>query len=109
LRLDRASQILLKSSVVEIVQATGSSVRLIYQPDGSDAGSMAGVKANDRFDHFTAGDHRPAWSEPCRIQPEFACANLRSATDQFVAEVLVSACCLQLPGNPEQIAPMAVG
>ena len=84
-------------------------MRLIYQPDGSDAGSMAGVKANDRFDHLTAGDYRPAGSERCRIQPEFAGANLRSATAQFMAKILVPTKGRQLPENPEQIAPMAVG
>jgi len=35
----------------------GRNVRLIYQPDGSDAGPIDRVKANDRFDDLTAGQY----------------------------------------------------
>jgi hypothetical protein len=69
----------------------GRSVRLIYQPDGSDAGPIDRVKANDRFDDLTAGQYRVAGSERRRIHPEFGCANLRSAMAQFTAKILVSA------------------
>jgi hypothetical protein len=87
----------------------GRSVRRADQPDGSDAGSVDRIKANDRFDDLLAGDDRPAGDECRGVHPELAGVHFRGATAQFVAEYRVSANSRELPGNPEQIPPMAVG
>jgi hypothetical protein len=86
----------------------GGSVRGANQPDGADAGAVCRVEADDRFDDLRAGDHRPAGRECGGIEPEAVGANLGSAMAQFMAENLVAAEGRELPGNPEQIAPMAV-
>ena len=75
----------------------------------ADARAIARAEGEDGLDDLLPGDDSPARHQRRRVDPEIGRANLRRARQQFRHQPLPAADSRKLPGDAEQVSPVAVG